>query len=173
MPATLPIRTSRLVLREVDEGDAGFVLELLNQPDFLHYIGDRGVRDLEQAVGYLRSGPMASYARHGHGLYAVERQDDGSVIGMCGLLQREDLPAPDLGVAFLPACYGHGYAREAATAVLAHARQALGIERVLAIVAPDNARCIALLRRLGMHPAGTVRIGGETIDLLLFETREA
>lgn len=173
MPAAPLIRTARLALREVDEGDAGFVLQLLNQPDFLHYIGDRGVRDLAQAAGYLRSGPIASYALHGHGLYAVEMQDDGTLIGMCGLLRRDELPAPDLGVAFLPAYYGHGYAGEAAGAVLAHARQALGIGRVLAMVAPDNVRCIALLRRLGMRDAGTVRLGSEDIDLLLFETKQA
>lgn len=173
MPAAPLIRTARLALREVDEGDAGFVVELLNQPDFLRYIGDRGVRDLEQARGYLRSGPIASYARHGHGLYAVQKQVGGALVGMCGLLRREELPAPDLGVAFLPAHYGQGYAGEAAGAVLAHARQALGIDRVLAIVAPDNTRCIALLRRLGLRDTGTARIRGEDIDLLLFETAEA
>ena len=97
---------------------------------------------------------------------------DGGPIGLCGLLQRAELPAPDLGIAFLPTCYGKGYAAEAASAVLHHARQALGIGRVLAIVAPDNARCIALLRRLGMRGAGTVRIGNEGIDLLLFEAGE-
>ena len=172
MPPAPLIRTARLVLRELDDGDAGFVLELLNQPDFLRYIGDRGVRDLEQARAYLRNGPIDSYARHGHGLYAVETHDGGP-IGLCGLLQRTELPAPDLGIAFLPACYGKGYAAEAASAVLRHAREAQGIGRVLAIVAPDNARCIALLRRLGMREAGTVRIGNEGIDLLLFEAGES
>ena len=161
--------TARLRLRELHEGDAAFMLELLNQPDFLRFIGDRGVRDLAQARGYLRSGPIASYAEHGTGMYAVEPRGGGAPIGLCGLVVRADLPAPDIGFAFLPDYYGRGLAFEAASSVLAHGHGTLGLPRILAIVSPGNARSIALLRRLGLRPAGTTRLSAGAEDLLLFE----
>ena len=173
MNAGAPIATTaRLRLREVVEDDAVFVVELLNQPDFLRFIGDRGVRDLEQARSYLREGPLASYADHGMGLYLVEHREGGVPIGLCGLLVRDGLPDPDIGFAFLPAYYGQGYAFEAASATLAHARTALSLPRVLAIVSPGNDRSIALLRRLGLCDAGTVQLPGKDEELLLFETAE-
>lgn len=163
------LETPRLRLRELDEGDTAFIVELLNQPDFLRFIGDRGVRDAAQARAYLREGPLASYARHGHGLYAVARRQDGRPIGLCGLLVREGLPAPDIGFAFLPAWYGQGYALEAARAVLDDARDRLHLERVLAIVSPGNDRSVALLRKLGLRDAGTIRLPGRDEDVLLFD----
>lgn len=166
--------TERLRLRELDEDDAGFMLEMLNLPDFLRFIGDRGVRDLEQSRAYLRNGPIASYARHGFGMYLVEPREGGAPIGLCGLVARDGLPAPDIGFAFLPAYYGRGLAFEAAAATLAHARDTLGLARIVAIVSPGNARSLALLRRLGLGEAGRVRLPGkEEEDLLMFETRGA
>ncbi|GAB3510802.1 GNAT family N-acetyltransferase [Pseudoxanthomonas daejeonensis] len=164
--------TTRLRLRELVEDDAGFMLELLNQPDFLRFIGDRGVRDLEQARSYLRDGPIASYSRHGLGMYLVEPRAGGAPIGLCGLVVRDGLPGPDIGFAFLPAYYGQGYAFEAASATLAHARTALSLPRVLAIVSPGNDRSIALLRRLGLRDAGTIQLPGKDEVILLFETTE-
>lgn len=165
--------TARLRLRELVEDDAGFMLELLNQPDFLRFIGDRGVRDLEQARSYLREGPIASYARHGMGMYVVELREGGAPIGLCGLVVREGLPGPDIGFAFLPAYYGQGFAFEAARATLDLAHGALSLPRVLAIVSPGNARSIALLRRLGLRDAGTITLPGKDEEILLFQTGEA
>jgi RimJ/RimL family protein N-acetyltransferase len=165
--------TARLRLRELDEGDAGFMVELLNQPDFLRFIGDRGVRDIGQARTYLRDGPIASYARHGMGMYVVEPREDGAPVGLCGLVVRDGLPGPDIGFAFLPQHYGKGYAFEAARATLQLARGLWALPRVLAIVSPGNARSIALLRRLGLRDAGTVTLPGKDEEILLFETTEA
>ncbi|HET6396746.1 MAG TPA: GNAT family N-acetyltransferase, partial [Pseudoxanthomonas sp.] len=123
-----------------------------------------------QALAWLRDGPWAGYARHGHGLLAVEPRAGGAPMGICGLLLREGLPAPDLGLALLPQHQGRGYAHEAASAVLGHARGVLGIGRVLAIVAPGNVRSVALMRRLGLEDAGTVRLPGQSAALLLFQT---
>ena len=96
--------------------------------------------------------------------------EGGSPIGLCGLVVRDGLPAPDIGFALLPRCYGQGLAFEAASAVLAHARETLALTRVLAIVSPGNGRSIALLRRLGMRDAGRVTLPGKDEEILLFET---
>lgn len=162
------LETERLALRRLDvEQDAAFVLRLLNDPDWLTYIGDRGVRNLEDARHYLREGPVASYARHGHGLYAVEDSTDGALAGICGLLRRDFLDGPDLGFAFLPDFRRRGYAFEASVAVLRHERRELGLERVFAVTSPDNAASIRLLGKLGFRPDGSIRPPGDAEKLVL------
>ena len=145
------LETERLVLRRLRTGDAEFILELLNDPSFLKYIGDKGVRTPADACRYIETGPVASYERHGFGLLRVELKEGGEPVGMCGLLKRDYLPDVDIGFAMLPAHRSKGYTLEAASAVLAHARDTLDIERVLAITSPDNVASICLLERLGFR----------------------
>ena len=152
------LKTDRLVLRRLSVGDAAFILELMNDPGWLRFIGDRGVRTLEDARQYILSGPVDMYDRLGFGLYAVELKGSGSLIGICGLIKRETLPDIDLGFAFLPRFSGQGYASEAAAAVLTYERQALGIARVLAITSPDNDRSIKLLERIGFRFQGMLQL---------------
>ncbi len=161
------LATARLRLRRLVLDDAPFVHELVNQPSWLAYIGDRQVRSLEDARGYLTTGPLASYAQHGFGLYAVERSHDGVAIGLCGLLKREQLDDVDIGFALLDRHGGHGYAIEAAAAVVEHARHAIGLDRLVAIVAPDNARSIRLLEKLGLAFERTITLPGQTASLRL------
>lgn len=156
--AAFVVASPRLSLREVDDGDADFIVELLNTPGFLRYIGDRGVRDHAGALRYIAEGPRASYARHGFGLYLVELRATATPIGLCGLLRRETLDAPDIGFAFLPAYEGGGYAHEAAAAVLQYGRDALGLARIVAIVQTGNARSIRLLERLGLRYEAPLRL---------------
>ena len=143
------LQTERLTIRQLTGDDAPFILTLLNEPSFLRYIGDKKVRNVEDARQYIHNGPAASYARHGFGLCLVELKDTAAPIGMCGLLKREELPDPDIGFAFLPDFWNKGLAFEAATAVLNDARNRLNLTRILAIVNPDNAPSIKLLEKLG------------------------
>lgn len=164
------IETERLRLRPLrdDDGDAAAMLELLNEPGFHRYIGDRGIRTLEQARGCIRDGPLVSYARHGYGMYVVERRSDGAWLGNAGLVHRAALPHADVGYALLERHTGQGYALEAARAVLGHARDTLGLGALCAIVTPGNARSVALLEKLGFRANGSVRLPGKDEDLLLF-----
>lgn len=167
---TMLIETERLRLRPLrdDDGDAAAMLELLNEPGFHRYIGDRGIRTLEQARGCIRDGPLVSYARHGYGMYVVERRSDGAWLGNAGLVHRAALPHADVGYALLERHTGQGYALEAARAVLGHARDTLGLGALCAIVTPGNARSVALLEKLGFRANGSVRLPGKDEDLLLF-----
>ena len=61
-------QTERLILRPMTEKDADFILELLNDPSFIRYIGDGNIRTIEGAKGYITNGPVASYAQDGFGL---------------------------------------------------------------------------------------------------------
>lgn len=152
------LRTRRLRLRELGLQDASFILTLVNDPDWLRYIGDRGVRSLGDARTFIEDGPIASYALHGFGLWLAELGPDARPIGMCGILKRDYLEYPDLGYALLPAFRQNGYAREASAGVLKHARLVLGIPALDAIVAPRNRRSIRLLEALGFDELGMIDI---------------
>ena len=159
------LETSRLVLRPLVEEDAPFLVRLLNQPSWLRFIGDKGVRTVADAERYVRTGPMEMQRQFGYGLHLVARKPDGVPVGICGLVRREWLAGPDLGFAVLDEYAGAGYAREASEAILAKA-VGLQITRVLAIVTPDNARSVRVLARLGFASEGmVVSPTGETLRL--------
>jgi len=162
------LETDRLVLRWLEEADAPFILELLNEPSFLQFIGDRGVRSLEDALGYIHDGPRASYKEHGFGLNLVEHKEEKRPIGMCGLLRREGLKDPDIGFAFLSRYWGRGYAFEAAGAALAHGRASFGLGRIVAITAPDNEASVRLLEKLGLSFETMVRLADDEPAVKLF-----
>ena len=162
------IETERLRLREVSEADAGFVLEMLNDPDFIRNVADRGVRTLEGARDYIAERFVESYRRHGFGFWLVEEKESGAPAGVCGLVKRDTLPGVDVGYAFLPAFRSKGYASESAAAVLSHARDAFGLPRLYAIVNPDNDVSIRVLEKLGMRFERTVRLAPDEPELKLF-----
>jgi RimJ/RimL family protein N-acetyltransferase len=165
----MPLVTPRLELHPFTEADADFVLRLLNEPSFLRYIGDRGVHDLESARRYIADGPVAGYARYGHGLLRVARRADGVSVGMCGLLKRDSLPDPDIGFSFFPEYWSQGYALESARAVMDHARGTLRVGRILAITTKDNESSMRLLGKLGFRPGGMVTMGPEELRLFVSE----
>lgn len=160
--------TERLILRRLTLADAEFTLRLLNEPSFLANIGDRGVRTLADAEAYLQNGPLASYERHGFGLYLVLLKAGGTPIGFSGLLRRDFLEDVDVGFAFVPEHWQKGYALESAAAVVAHGRSALGLTRFLGITNPDNTGSIRVLEKLGLAFDRLVQMPGETRSVKLF-----
>lgn len=159
--------TPRLRIRDLTEDDAPFALELLNDPSWLQFIGDKGVRTLDGARAWIRNGPVAMNARLGFALSLCERRSDGVPLGICGLIRRDTLEDVDLGFAFLPRFWGRGYATEAASAVLHHGRTELRLDRIVAVTTPDNQASLILLRRLGMKQEGLVRLGDDPQELVL------
>ena len=162
------LETERLILRHFAENDAEFILQLLNDPSFIHNIGDRKIRSLEGAKVYIQNVPVASYAKHGFGLYLVELKASGESIGMCGLIQRENLKDVDIGYAFLPKFWSKGYAVESALAVRDYARDVIGLKRIVGITNPDNFPSIGVLEKIGMKFEKMIKLSDEDIDLKLF-----
>jgi len=150
------------------DDDAPFIVELLNDPAFIRYIGDKGVRTVDDALRYIAEGPVASHAKHGFGLDVVSLKSNQAPIGICGLLKRETLPEPDIGFAYLASHCAHGYGYEAADATLAHARDVLRVPRVLAITSPDNAASIRLLEKLGFRFERMTSLTQGASDVRLF-----
>jgi [ribosomal protein S5]-alanine N-acetyltransferase len=166
------LETERLVLRHLSTDDAPFIVQLLNDPEWLRFIGDKSVRTLEDAREYLRNGPLAMYAREGFGLYLTALKDREVPIGVCGLIRRAGLRDVDIGFAFLPPFRSQGYALESAAAVMAYGRT-LGLERIVAIASPDNERCTRLLGRLGFSREGAIRLPGDADEVQLFASPPA
>lgn len=165
---SLQFDTARLTLREFTLDDAPFILKLLNEPSFIEFIGDRLVRSIEDAERYLQDGPMASYRKHGHGLLRVGLKAEGIPIGMCGLVKRDTLPAPDIGFALLPEFWNQGYVTEAARAAMDHGCRTLGITTILGITQPGNVRSIAVLRKLGLSFVEEKALGDKPGPLKIF-----
>ena len=164
----LVLETDRLVLRQLSTEDAEFILELVNEPSWLRFIGDKGIRTIDDARSYILTGPVASYNRFGFGLYLTELKDSRIPIGICGLVKRESLKDVDIGFAFLSKFWGKGYAQESASAVIAFAKRALGLSRIVAITTPDNHSSIKVLEKLGFCYEQMVRFSEGDPELRLF-----
>jgi [ribosomal protein S5]-alanine N-acetyltransferase len=167
------IETPRLGLRQLGVDDAAFMHELLNDPAFLLHIGDRGVRSVEDARNYLLKGPIESYRRNGFGLWLVETLAGREAAGICGLVRRDGLDDIDVGFAFLPQHRSRGYAREATAAVLRHACDVLGLQRVVAITNPSNEASARVLESVGLRFERLVRLAPGEQPLRLFATAQA
>lgn len=167
------LETDRLAIRLMSTNDAEFMLGLLNEPSWLQYIGDRGVRSLDDARAYIENGPIAMYARLGFGFYIVELKDDGIPIGICGLVKRNFLEDVDIGYALLPEYWAKGYAIEAATAVMGHATGPLGLKRLVAITKSDNHSSARVLEKLGLKYERMVSYPdtGEEVRLFAIEIK--
>jgi RimJ/RimL family protein N-acetyltransferase len=165
------LETKRLILRQMNVDDDEFIFELVNEPAFIRNIGDKGVRTIEDARDYILTGPVASYAKFGFGLYAVELAEMGAPIGICGLLKRDSLEDVDIGFAFLEKFWGKGFAYESAAAVMGYGRGALGIKRIVAITSPDNEGSIRVLSKLGLRFEKMIRMPGSDEDTRLFVPR--
>jgi RimJ/RimL family protein N-acetyltransferase len=162
------LETERLILRKLNGDDAAFYLRLVNEPSWLQFIGDRGIRTVEEARATLLSGPVAMYESHGFGFYMVELKDGAVPIGMCGLIKRESLADVDIGYAFLPEFWGKGYAYEAASAVLEYGNSVCGLQRIVAITSPDNHQSIKLLEKIGLKFEAMLQLKNDGSETKLF-----
>ncbi|MEP6746811.1 MAG: GNAT family N-acetyltransferase [Bacteroidota bacterium] len=165
------LETDRLILSELTIADAPFILELVNSPGWLQFIGDRGIKNIHDAENYIINGPMASYTINGFGLWLITLKENAASIGMCGLIKRDTLENEDTGFALLPQYEGKGFAFESAAAVLQFAKENLGLKKVVAITLETNHRSINLLTKLGLLFEKKIILPPKNEELMLFTTR--
>lgn len=164
----IPIKTERLTLRAFTLDDAAFIHALLNDPDWIRFIGDRGIYTLDDARRQISEKYLAAYERDGFGLMLAVRNEDGASIGMCGLIRRAGLADVDIGFAFLRQYRGQGIALEAARAVLLQGRDVLNIKRVVGITLPENTASISLLEKIGLEFESEVILPHDPATLRLY-----
>jgi RimJ/RimL family protein N-acetyltransferase len=162
------LETDRLILHYLTVEDCEFILELLNDPSWLRFIGDKGVKTLDDARDYIVKSLIPMYERLGFGLYLTELKSEGIPIGICGLIKRDSLEDVDIGFAFLPKFRGKGYAYESASAVLAYGKRTFGFNRIVAITTPDNDSSARLLEKLGFHFERMVKLTDDSSEVSLF-----
>lgn len=173
------LETERIILREIVETDAEFILDLLNQPSFIKYIGNRNVKNIDEAIACIENRYRQSYREHGFGLYVVELKaganapvdaetGNNTPIGICGFVKRDTLPDADIGFAFLPQFEKKGYAFESAAAVMKYGRDVLGLGRVLAITTQDNENSGRLLEKIGFKFDRLIKQPPDEAELKLF-----
>ena len=162
------IETERVILRKFTIDDAAFMLETLNTPTWLRFIGDRNVKTLEEAENYLLNGNIRSYQEYGFGFYVVVIKETQESIGICGIVKREGLEDVDIGFAFFQQFMGKGYGYEAGSATLNYALNDLKIKKIVAIVDPENVVSIALLKKIGLQFKKMIQLSPKGIELMLF-----
>jgi len=164
------LETERTILREVTTDDAEFILDLVNQPSFIKFIGDRKVRTVVQARDYIESRFTESYKQFGFGMWAVELKAGQTPIGICGFVKRDSLPDADIGFAFLPQFEKKGYAVESAEGVMKYGRDVLGLKRILAITSQDNESSGRLLKKINFKFERLVKLPHDDEELRLFSS---
>lgn len=165
----IELQTKRLRLRHLVLEDAPLMLAIWNDPAFVRFVGDRGIRTPDQARQALRDGPLKLYDDYGYGPFHMSLRDaEETPVGICGLFRRESLDDPDIGFSTLPEFCGQGYAYEAASAVIHYARSELGLPRITAIVSPENKASVGLIGKLGLRFEKMHRMPGDAADIAVY-----
>ena len=164
-------QTKRLLIQEADLEDAVFIFELLNSPNWIEFIGDRGIRSLKDAEQYIHNSLIKSYCENGFGLYKMLlKKENYKPIGLCGLVKRTKLDHPDIGFAILPEYEGKGYTYEAAKSILWYVHSEIKLTTILAITSKENFKSQGLLKKLGLKYTNNLQLETGENELMLFSS---
>jgi len=161
--------TKRLVISEFTINDASFYLDLVNTPNWIKYIGDRGIHSIEDAKKRIEESVLSSYVENEYGAYKLQLKDSNlKTIGSCGLYKRDYLDHADIGFAMIPEYENKGFGYESSIEILKLAENDFKQEKVFAITLPTNKPSIKLLEKLGLSYEKTIIPFDDDEELLLF-----
>ena len=160
--------TKRLTIRSVKTEDASFILELMNTPKWIEFIGDRNVRTVEEAEAYIKEKAFPQLEKYGHTNNVIIRKKDNIKLGTCGIYYREGKEDPDIGFAFLPQFEGKGYAYEASHRIMIAAKEDFGLLELGAYTLENNLSSRKLLERLGFNLNGTGTLLNDDEELFYY-----
>lgn len=155
------IQTDRLHIEELSHADASFLIELVNTPGWLEFIGNRNVYTLFDAQNYIQN----ILDNENYRYWTVKLKDTNSSIGLISLIKREYLTNHDIGFAFLPQYCNLGYAFEATQAVIEKISMLPKFEILLATTLPNNIHSIKLLKRLHFSFIKKIEVNDELLNL--------
>lgn len=162
------LETERLRLRLFTLDDLPVMYELNTDPDVIKY-ADSPVKDMEEARQRLEQGPLADYQKYGYGRFAVELKETGEVIGFCGIKYLPEIDLPEVGYRYLKKYWGRGIGTEAASVCVEFARDDLKVEKLVALIIPENIASIRVAEKLGMSRGPLIHVYGE--DVLQYEMK--
>ncbi len=160
------LETKRLKLRLFTHDDLQIMFKLGTDPDVIKY-ADTPCKDLEEAKQRLEQGPLSDYQKYGYGRFAVELKETGKVIGFCGIKYLPEIDLPEVGYRYLKEYWGRGIGTEAAQVCVEFARDDLKIEKLIALIIPENMDSIRVAEKLGMTKGPLIHIYDE--DALQYE----
>lgn len=161
------LETERLRLRHFTLDDVQAMFALNSDPEVIRYAEAEPARDLAEARLRLETGPLSDYAAYGYGRFAVEWKASGQVIGFCGIKYITELGLPEIGYRYLKPYWGRGIGTEAARVCVEFARHDLAIEKLIALIIPENTASIRLAEKLGMQRGPLIHI--YDVDALQYE----
>ncbi len=165
------METERLVLRRWAEGDVDALAPIFAEPAFWHFPFGRGFTR-EETERFLER-QLEHWATHGFGVWAVELKADGRLAGYAGLSipswLPQVLPAVEVGWRLHPEHWGKGLATEGGRASVRYGFEELGLDRIIAIVMPDNVASLRVAAKLGMVVAFETRDAERDVPLLVHE----
>lgn len=156
-------------LRKIRTSDACFIQDLTNQKGWLEQIGDKDIHSLNDAIQFIKDGPQNTYKRYGFGLYLIVCCQHHVPLGVCGLLKRSYLNAPDLGYAISEEYYRQGYAQMSCKLVLAILHKLTNAKFLYASTTKTNYASQKLLGKLGFSQEGVLLSQDSAESLLLFK----
>ena len=168
MSENLQLQTERLSLRRLTLDDAELMLAVWNDPAFIRYVGDRGIRSIDAARVALEEGALKLFSDYVYGPFRVALIADDTPVGVCGLFRREGLDEPDIGFSILPRHWRKGYAYEAASAIVRYAKTHIQLKRLSAVVSTENAASVALIKKLGLQFERMRRLPGDDDDVAIY-----
>lgn len=151
MAADIELRTERLILRGERAGDRAVWLEHMNTPEVTAHLGGPVSADKVHA-SFDRMAEPSDLP-----FLLIERREDGMLVGKCGLSHIDTACAPaaldgqvQIGWTIRADCWGQGYARESAQAMMGRAFEEFGSEQLFAQTSDRNRRSWRLMERLGL-----------------------
>ena len=172
MKKTTKIETERLFLYPISIEDSSFILELFNTPKFILYVGDRNLKNVEDAENYIRKRFLPHYEKFGFGSFIIVQKSDGKKVGSAGVFTREGLAAADIGFSFLPEFEGRGFGYESSKKLLDLAFSVFGLDRLSAITTEENIVSQKLIEKLGLHYIKMIKLPEEKEEFRYYEIKK-
>ena len=169
---TLPIITQRLVLRRYTPEDQADLLVLAAQPTVAAILSGRLPATEEGVRSYIDlQNSYSPFEKDKVFELAVERKEDGRVLGLVGLIHRDHRQG-EIGWALAAEYRGQGYATEAASALMDYGFNTLDLHRLHADTNSDNAASRGVMERLGMRLEAQLRdavwVEGKWVDRVIY-----
>ncbi|MGB1102692.1 MAG: GNAT family N-acetyltransferase [Crocinitomicaceae bacterium] len=163
------IETERLLIRPFTLDDIPASYEMNLDAEVSKYTDDGGVVSLEEMERRIVEDVLGDYNKHGFGRLVVELKAEKKFIGFTGLKYLADLDEVDLGYRFMKKYWGKGYATESGKACLKFGFETLGLDKIIAMVLPENEGSIHVLEKLGFHYDKDIEEDGEMAKLFVIQ----
>jgi RimJ/RimL family protein N-acetyltransferase len=160
------LETARLVMREWRQSDFDAYAASNADAEVQRFLG--GPQDREQSWRTLAL-QIGHWELRGYGQWALERREDGRMIGRAGLWNPEGWFGVEVGWKLARHAWGQGYATEAATAAITWGFDHLGVDRLISVINPENSASLSVADRLGMTKSHDADLDGQAVTIMAID----